>query len=61
LKRTYILLIRDTLTPETEADKDLLLIALMSSPAIANTFVPVAQLRYQHDVDVAKCRILFDV
>jgi hypothetical protein len=31
----------------------LLPIALPSLPAIANTFVPVAQLRYQHHVNVA--------
>jgi len=32
--------------PELKLSKNLLLIASTSSPAIANTFVPVAQLRY---------------
>jgi len=39
--------------PISGRDKDLLPIVLRSSPAIANTFVPVAQLRYQHHVNVA--------
>jgi len=38
----------------------LLPIALPSPPAIANTPVLVAQLRYQQCVNVAKCRIIFE-
>jgi hypothetical protein len=39
LKRIILLSIRDTLKPELKLIKDLLPIALPSSPAIANTFV----------------------
>ena len=47
--------------PELKPIKVLLPIVLLSSPAIANTFVLVAQLRYQHHVNRANSRMIFDV